>query len=146
MIDETANELREQKEAFNIFDQEQKGKLNKEQAKFAYMALGWSFSDEELDSIFSKYGVEDMITFEKFSKYLQIRPKDKEIEEEIMETFTEMDKDGDGKVNAKDLKYLLYSIGEKFNDEEINEIITQTSNTKDGCIHYEDMVKIMLEK
>ena len=91
-------------------------------------------------------GKEDLIDFEGFSNYLFERSKDAEIEEEIMETFVEMDKDGDGKINAKDLKYLLYSIGEKFEDEEINEIINETSSTHDGYFSYKDMVRLILQK
>ena len=63
-----------------------------------------------------------------------------------METFAEMDKDGDGKINAKDLKYLLYSIGEKFDDEEINEIIRETSSSGGEYFDYKDMVKLILQK
>ena len=57
-----------------------------------------------------------------------------------------MDKDGDSKINAKDLKYLVYSIGEKFEDEEINEIINETSSTNDGYFSYKDMVGLILQK
>ena len=146
MMDERENELREQREAFNVFDHDKNNKLNKDEARYAFMALGWNFTDEELTSIMNNYAKEDLISFDDFSNYLFTRSKDAEIEEEIMETFVEMDKDGDGKINAKDLKYLLYSIGEKFEDEEINEIINETSNTNDGCIHYKDMVKLILQK
>ena len=110
------------------------------------MALGWNFSEEELNSIFQNNAQDNLLTFESFSNYLFERSKDAEIEEEIMETFAEMDKDGDGKINAKDLKYLLYSIGEKFDDEEINEIIRETSSTNDGSFSYKDMVRLILQK
>ena len=93
------------------------------------MALGWNFTDEELEKIMKEKAQDNLIDFNGFSDYLFERSKDAEIEEEIMETFVEMDKDGDGKINAKDLKYLLYSIGEKFEDEEIKEIIRQTSSS-----------------
>ena len=146
MMDERENELREQREAFNVFDHDKNNKLNKDEARYAFMALGWNFTDEELTSIMNNYAKDDLISFDDFSNYLFTRSKDAEIEEEIMETFVEMDKDGDGKINAKDLKYLLYSIGEKFEDEEINEIINETSTTNDGCIHYKDMVKLILQK
>ena len=63
-----------------------------------------------------------------------------------MECFTEMDKDHDGKIGKKDLKYLLYSIGEKLTDEEIEEIINQTDTTKEGFIHYKDMIRLLLSK
>ena len=143
---ERENEIKEQREAFKIFDRDGDNKLNKEEARYAFMALGYNFTDEELNSIMQAKAHENLINFDDFSDYLFNRSKDAEIEEELMETFAEMDKDGDGKVNAKDLKYMLYSIGEKFDDEEINEIITQTSTTNDGCIHYKDMVRLILQK
>ena len=146
MIDDKENEIKEQKEAFKIFDKDNDNKLNKEEARYAYMALGWNFSEDELNSIMQNHAKDNLLSFESFSNYLFERSKDAEIEEEIMETFAEMDKDGDGKINSKDLKYLLYSIGEKFSDEEIEEIIKETTSTKDGYFSYKDMVKLILQK
>ena len=146
MMDDKENEIKEQKEAFKIFDNDNDNKLNKEEARYAFMALGWNFSEEELNSIMQNNAQDNLLSLESFSNYLFDRSKDAEIEEEIMETFAEMDKDGDGKINAKDLKYLLYSIGEKFDDEEINEIIRETSSTNDGFFSYKDMVKLILQK
>ena len=146
MIDDKENEIKEQKEAFKIFDKDNDNKLNKEEARYAYMALGWNISEDELNSIMQNHAKDNLLSFESFSNYLFERSKDAEIEEEIMETFAEMDKDGDGKINSKDLKYLLYSIGEKFSDEEIEEIIKETSSTKDGYFSYKDMVKLILQK
>ena len=146
MLEDKENEKKEHQEAFNIFDRDKDKKLNKEEARYAYMALGWNFSEEELNKIMQEKGKNNLIEFNGFSDYLFDRSKDTEIEEEIMETFAEMDKDGDGKINAKDLKYLLYSIGEKFEDEEINEIIRETSSTNDGTFSYKDMVKLILQK
>ena len=146
MIDDKEAEMKEHLEAFNIFDQNKDQKLSKEEAKYAYMALGWNFTEDELNKIMQEKAQDNLIDFNGFSSYLFERSKDAEIEEEIMETFVEMDKDGDGKINAKDLKYLLYSIGEKFDDEEINEIINETSSTNDGYFSYKDMVRLILQK
>ena len=146
MLEDKEIEKKEHQEAFNIFDRDKDKKLSKEEAKYAYMALGWNFTDEELEKIMKEKAQDNLIDFNGFSDYLFERSKDAEIEEEIMETFVEMDKDGDGKINAKDLKYLLYSIGEKFEDEEINEIIRQTSSTGDQYFSYKDMVKLILQK
>ena len=146
-MDDKESEIKEQKEAFNIFDHDKDKKLNKEEARYAYMALGWNFSEEELNKIMQEKADKDnLLPFDAFSNYLFDRSKDAEIEEEIMETFAEMDKDGDGKINAKDLKYLLYSIGEKFEDEEINEIIRETSSSGGEYFDYKDMVKLILQK
>ena len=146
MIDDKEAEMKEHLEAFNIFDHNKDQKLTKEEAKYAYMALGWNFTEEELNKIMQEKSQDNLIDFNGFSSYLFERSKDAEIEEEIMETFVEMDKDGDGKINAKDLKYLLYSIGEKFDDEEINEIIRETSSSGGEYFDYKDMVKLILQK
>lgn len=90
--------------------------------------------------------INDLIDFESFSNYLLKRNKDSDMEEELMECFKGMDIDHDGKISKKDLKYLLYSIGEKFADEEIEEIIKETDTTGEGVIYYKDMVKLMLTK
>lgn len=145
-MEDRAAEEKEQKEAFIIFDSDKDGKLSKEEATYAFMALGYSFSEEEMNDIMNKYGQNDIINFENFSYFLFNRSKDIEMEDELMECFKDIDKDHDGKISNKDLKYLLFSIGEKLNDEEINEIIKQTDTTGEGFINYRDMIKLMLQK
>ena len=110
------------------------------------MALGYTFSEEELNSILSQNGKNGVLDFDSFSNYLLKRSRDQEIEQELMECFTEMDKDHDVKISKKDLKYLLYSIGEKLNDDEIEEIIKETDTTGEGFIYYKDMIKLLLTK
>ena len=146
MDDDNENEIKEQKEAFKIFDFNNDGFLNKEEANWAFMALGYTFSEEELNSILSQNGKNGVLDFDSFSNYLLKRSRDQEIEQELMECFTEMDKDHDGKISKKDLKYLLYSIGEKLNDDEIEEIIKETDTTGEGFIYYKDMIKLLLTK
>ena len=139
-------EQREHKEAFAIFDSDKDGKLNYEEATYAFITLGYNFSEEEVNAIMAQHGVNDLIDFDAFSNYLLKRNKDSDMEEELIECFKGMDIDHDGKISKKDLKYLLYSIGEKFENEEIEEIIKETDTTGEGVIYYKDMVKLMLTK
>ena len=145
-MDDQLAEQKEQREAFDIFDKDKDNKLNYEEATYAFMSLGYIFSDEEINLIMTQHGSGDLIDFDSFSNFLFKRSKDNEMEDEIMECFKEMDKDHDGKISKKDLKYLLYSIGEKLNDDEIEEIIKETDTTGNGYINYADMVRLMLTK
>ena len=120
--------------------------LTKEEAKYVSMAIGWNFIEEELNKIMQEKAQDNLIDFNGFSSYLFDRAKDATVEEEIKEAFVEIDMDGNGKVNTKDLKYLLYSIGEKFDDEEINEFNNETSSTNDEFFSYKDMVRLILQK
>ena len=140
------NDMKEHKEAFKIFDTDKDGKLNQEEATYAFMTLGYTFSEEEMNTIMIQSGHNGLIDLKSFSDYLLKRNKDTEMEDELMECFKEMDKDHDGKISKKDLKYLLYSIGEKLTDEEIEGLINETDTTKEGFITYKDMVRLMLTK
>lgn len=140
------NDQKEYNEAFLIFDTDKDGKLNEEEVAYAFMALGIVYNEEEINKIMEQYGQNGLINFNSFSDYLSKRSKDSELEDDLIECFKEMDKDQDGKVNKKDLKYLLYSLGEKFNDNEIDEIIQQIDTNGEGYFTYQDMVKIILDK
>lgn len=145
-MENETNDRKEHFEACKIFDNDKDGKLTSEEALFVFMSLGYSLTEEEVNGIVAQNGSKGLIDFESFSNYLLKRSKDNEMEDELIECFKEMDKDNDGKISKKDLKYLLYSIGEKLCDEEIEEIINETDTTGEGYITYKDMVKMMLTK
>ena len=57
MDDNKTEEQREHKEAFAIFDSDKDGKLNYEEATYAFFALGFNFSEEEVTGVMAQYGV-----------------------------------------------------------------------------------------
>ena len=63
MIDDKEAEMKEHLKAFNIFDQNKDKKLSKEEAKYAYTALGWNFTEEELNKIMQEKGQDNLIDF-----------------------------------------------------------------------------------
>lgn len=140
------SDQKEYYEAFLIFDSDKDGKINAEELTYTLMTLGYILSEEEINSLIGQYGQDGLIDFNSFCDFLTKRSKDTELEDDLMECFKEMDKDQDGKVSKKDLKYLLLSLGEKFTEEEIEEIIKQTDTTGEGYIYYKDMVKLILTK
>lgn len=138
--------IKECKEAFQIFDRDNDGLLNIEETSNAFLALGYEFKKKEMCSIFSDYATGDRINFKSFLAFLSKRSNDQENEEELMECFQNFDRDGDGKLNAKELKYTLLTLGEKLSDDEIDEIINEIDSTGEGSITYQDFVKLMLLK
>jgi calmodulin len=145
----TDDKVKEIKEAFGLYDTDNDGLINIEQLECAYKCLGLNLQQSELHDIFEDYSVDNnktKINFINFVNYLKSRSKNFDIEIELMECFKSFDKDGDGKINKKEMKYLLLSIGEKLKDEEIDEIVSIVDTTGDGVITYKDFVKILLAK
>merc|ERR1712046_539412 len=70
--------------------------------------------------------------------------KDTDSEEEIKEAFKVFDKDGNGFINAAELRYVMTNLGEKLSDEEVDEMVNETDVDGDGQVNYEEFVKLMM--
>lgn len=155
MNDFTDEKLKEYKTAFDLCDKFNRGLLTQSEADSAFKCLGYDFSEEELNKIFRELGTEYvvnnnkpelMLTYISFISYLNKRSKEVDMEDELMESFKTFDIDGDGKLNIKEMKYLLLTLGERLEDVEIEEIISQVDSTGEGTINYRDFVRIMMLK
>lgn len=151
----TDEKLKEYKTAFDLCDKFNRGLLTQSEADSAFKCLGYDFTEEELNKIFRELGTEYvvnnnkpelMLTYISFISYLNKRSKEVDMEDELMESFKSFDIDGDGKLNIKEMKYLLLTLGERLEDIEIEEIISQVDSTGEGAINYRDFVRIMMLK
>lgn len=151
LTDEKQKEVRE---AFDLFDLDKDNLLNIEESESVLKCLGYNFDKTQLYKIMREYGIykhsdnsqEKFLCLKALINFLNKRNKEVDTEEELMESFKSFDKDRDGKLNHKELKYLLFTLGEQFEDEEIEEIIKEIDTTGEGVIYYEDFVKILLYK
>lgn len=157
MLNEFSEErTKEIKEAFEMFDKDKDNLLSCEETYYLLLCLGIEYTEDEFWEFFAQYGNKTSesyvdpknlkMDYVSLLSYLNKKSKEYDIEKEIMNCFSLFDKDGDGKVNATEMKYLLLSLGEKFEDEEINEIIDVIDTTGQGSISYEDFVRILLLK
>jgi Ca2+-binding EF-hand superfamily protein len=155
MNDFTDEKLKEFKIAFELFDISNRGLLNISDANSALKCLGYNFSDEELNIVFLEHGTEYklnankpelMLTFNSFLSFLNKRCKEVDVEDELMQAFKSFDSDGDGKLDKKEMKYLLLTLGERLDDGEVEEIIKEVDTTGEGVICYKDFVRIMMLK
>ena len=60
-----------------------------------------------------------------------------EPEEQLREAFKVFDKDGNGKLNAHELKQSMTNLGEKLSKEDIEYMIKMADVTGDGNVNYE---------
>jgi len=63
---------------------------------------------------------------------------------ELVEAFATFDKDGDGYINADDLRATMDSLGESLTEEEIVEMIKQADNDDNGKLNYAEFARMMV--
>lgn len=66
------------------------------------------------------------------------------IEEELMEAFKVFDRDGNGKISAHELRFVMSTSDEELNENDIEELIREIDKNGDGFIDYHEFVLMMM--
>ncbi len=72
--------------------------------------------------------------------------EEQEIENELNEAFEAFDRNGDGMLSLKELKYIMTTLGEKLSEEEANYMLSVVDRDGDGSISYHEFATMMLAK
>ena len=60
--------------------------------------------------------------------------------------FMKFDKDGNGAIDAKDLKQVFEEFGKIFSEEEIINMIAMVDADQSGSLEYEEFIEIVMGK
>lgn len=132
------------KECFSLFDKDGDGKIQAQELGTVVRSLGLNPTEAEVQDI-----IRNLIrggTFG-FPELLQVVASllsgARTSEDEIREAFKVFDRDGNGYVNAAELKHVMTNLGEKLTDSEVDEMIREIDVEGDGQINYEELVRLM---
>jgi len=135
-----ASEEEKWKEAFNLFDRDNDGKINANEVGTVMRALGQSPTEAEVKEIQKELPAS--VDFPTFQSVMKKHKKDVDAEKELEEAFKVFDKDGKGVVQTKELKAVLTSMGEKLTEEEVEGIIKACD--QDGSINLKTFIQTLL--
>ncbi|KAK6199509.1 calmodulin-like protein 12-like protein [Scheffersomyces amazonensis] len=132
----TSNQIAQYREAFSLFDKNKDGKIDRRELGTVMKSLNQNPTDSELEELINQVDINNdgTIDFFEFVLMMAKKLKDTDDELEIHEVFRVFDKNGDGKINAEELKHVLHSIGENLTDDEINLMIKEADIDKDGFV------------
>ena len=68
------------------------------------------------------------------------------MENELHEAFECFDRDGDGLISCKELKFIMMTLGEKLSEKEVNYMISVIDSDGDGTISYKEFADMMMAK
>ena len=68
------------------------------------------------------------------------------MESELHTAFSCFDRNGDGSISTKELKYIVMTLGESLTDEEADYMIQHVDQDGDGHISYKEFVEMMMAK
>jgi len=138
----TPEQLAEFKEAFSVFDKDGDGTISEKELGTVMRALGLNPTEEELTQMVREVDIDGNgeVDFDEFCEMMVKRMEDTDGDEEILEAFQVIDRDGDGFITESDLRDLLANLGEKVTDEEVLDMIKEVDMDGDGKISFPEFV------
>lgn len=144
----TEMEIALYKEAFQIFDKHSEGYISTKELGTILNSLGINISEEDLIEIITIYDNDQnnsMIDFITFLDIIAKKKYDIYKEEDLINAFRIFDKEGNGKISIKELRYVMMSSGVDFNENYIKDIINESNVDNDEFIDYHKFIKLLID-
>eukprot|EP00747_Dinoflagellata_sp_TGD_P165011 gnl/TRDRNA2_/TRDRNA2_185759_c0_seq1.p1 gnl/TRDRNA2_/TRDRNA2_185759_c0~~gnl/TRDRNA2_/TRDRNA2_185759_c0_seq1.p1 ORF type:complete len:242 (+),score=56.18 gnl/TRDRNA2_/TRDRNA2_185759_c0_seq1:94-726(+) len=143
----------EVKDAFDTFDTDGSGVVDYYELKAAMRALGIPVKKAEVLAAMREHGCGSpdapsvgaggRVSFEAFSSIVLGRLADQDPLEELLRAFKLFDREGRGRINARDLRRVARELGERLPDGELQAMIDEFDKDKDGEIDEAEFIHIM---
>ena len=78
-----------------------------------------------------------LFTMEDLKRVIQSKAPPMESRDSLLDAFRIFDKDGNGYIDAKELRHVLVHLGEKLKDDEVDELLREVDINGDNQISYE---------
>jgi len=134
------------KAAFEMFDKDGDGTITTKELGTVMRNLGANPTETELQDMINEVDGDGSgeIDFDEFLQLMGSKMKDSDAESELRAAFRAFDKDGNGSINATELREAMKAIGENLSQEEVEEMIRDADADGDGNVNYEEFVKMMM--
>ncbi|KAL0489121.1 calmodulin [Acrasis kona] len=139
MGDLGAEQVKQLKEAFSLFDKNGDGKLTIVEFESVLKSLGF-LNDGEIKNHIKSAAKDNQIDFPSFLTVMTKHLKGDAPIEEIQEAFRVFDHNNNGHINAEEFKKLMTS-GTGFTATDIEEILKDAEIDDDGDFDYESFVQ-----
>ena len=128
---------------FKYLDEENQGKIKKEEMPQALRYLGIIKTKPEID--FLVENLENEITFDRFCSIVEEQIKTSLTKDQLINSFDCFDPKKSGKCSANELFHALKVVGEKLSDEDIQYIQSKIEIDQNGNIDYKAFVEMLTQ-
>jgi centrin-3 len=144
-VELTEDQRLEIKEAFDIFDSDKSGSIDRHELRVAMRAMGFDASKSEILEIMEQKDPDNTgtIKFAAFQEVVGEKMAQRDPLEEIRKAFALFDDDHTGKITLKNLRRVARELGESMTDDELQAMIDEFDTDHDGQISEAEFIAIM---
>eukprot|EP00049_Salpingoeca_infusionum_P021695 m.4172 g.4172 ORF g.4172 m.4172 type:complete len:153 (-) comp4435_c0_seq1:2344-2802(-) len=146
----TDSQMSQFREAFALFDKKGDGNIRLGDLGTVLRAMGENPTQADVtktqQEIDPDSNPDKRINFEEFLPVLQRFQGQKPVgtEADYIEGLRVFDKDGNGTINAAELRHVLASLGEKLSDDDLDALLANVPIDSSGCVNYQEFVRIVM--
>mmetsp|Transcript_50269 Transcript_50269/g.61669 ORF Transcript_50269/g.61669 Transcript_50269/m.61669 type:complete len:227 (+) Transcript_50269:16-696(+) len=141
----TNNQLNELKKAFQLFDTNSNGVIDKKELHTAMKLFGQDLNEDQIDEMIDDVDIngDKQIDFNEFSLIMEKRWFQPSNKYEYQDAFKFIDKKGDGVIDFSELKTVLIDLGEDIVDQDIQDMIDEADTNGNGNISFDEFLRMM---
>lgn len=141
-------EVKDIKQAFDIFDGDGSGMIDPQELKEAFINLGFGGQNKFVYQILAELDDDQSggIDFPQFLKLATAKLSDKDSRAEINKVFASFDVHKNGKITVMQLKRVAQDLGEDMTDEQLEKMFAKADLDDDGFVTAEDFYNIMTHR
>lgn len=144
----SADETRDLKQAFDLFDRNGDGHISAQELGTVMRQLGFSPSDKEIRRMIAEVdkNTNSMVEFEEFVMLMRKHKALVDREADMRQAFRSFDANDDGSISREELRQAMERLGEKLSEAELDAMISAADLNKDGKVNYEEFMRMWLQK
>ncbi|KAF8819391.1 putative centrin [Cardiosporidium cionae] len=141
----TDQQRQEIKEAFDLFDTDGSGKIDRKELMVAMKALGFEPNKEEVRRMVDEVDKDGSgtIGLSDYIEFMTRKMSERDPLEEMSKAFRLFDHDSSGYITFEKLKRVAEELGENMTDDELREMIYEADRSGDGKVNIDDFQRIM---
>ena len=140
-------EICELREAFNIFDDNSDGNINKNKLHLLLLSLKQKPTENDYKNVLGSLGLDKKkkINFEQFLLIFAKLTQNTKINEEryLKKLFDNMDRNKNGRISIHEIRYIVRNSNENISEEEIELLIKEVDTDGDGLISFDEFLVFM---
>ena len=144
----TEGQLHEFREAFQQFDADKSGSIDRMELKALCAWVGQSTEDSEIDEMMLLADPDGSgeLDFWEFACLMAHKMGDVNPDKTLMSAFAIFDQNGDGTISADELKEVMNELGEKASEEDIERVLSRIDTNNDGAVDYNEFATVMTKE
>lgn len=144
----TEDEVSEIKEAFDLFDTNKTGSIDRDELKNALENLGVDTNNQTLKNMLNEIDENgnDKIEFDEFINMMTAKMSDKDTEADLRKVFQLFVSEGNDTISIDDLKRIARELNEQIKEDELAEMIKRADLDNDSLVNFSEFYQIMTKK